>query len=765
MVSKRGTWQDNLLRRHRADKQIKKLLKDVADYSSAVNIVDHPVDGDVGGRDTLEEWDERFPAGENQSEQNTFPELSLYHRQRHFDAEKEGEIGQELTQLTTEREQGKTRQKLTEPGRWDESYTDSNKFEDPDLKLGESNNDDTDPLSDAVYPPYTDGIGQPNPRYEDADKNKHNVILHATREDDGRKIDKNQLWICVDLDNTILEAPEEYQDKSGNHIFGQVLPGKGGGLGPEGALKELIDGGARVSIYTARQYFEDDPDKLIDQLTDHLNNLDIPYSDIYIGKKPPSHYFVDDRTIPAFDGDWELVLDTVRDKLTKTADDEVKNVKNINGLEFHVEWPKGSIRSYEGDDTYVTHMKADYGYIYGVDGTDGDQLDVYLGDDLNSSRAFIIEQVKEDGSYDEDKVMLGFTSEEEAVDIYLQHMPAFMFGNIREVPFDKLIDAIDPNTLPEDRSGQDDLIPSEEKQAFDLNKAIKKLRERKTDPYNPDPDSHLSDLEWLRKRTNKAGFKFMADKQPGEKVGLFIPLPEELAKQYPSEGKAGEDDSDPHLTILYIGEVPPEKFDDLIKIVEEELSDINPFELILGPVNVFVNHEDQEIFHSTIQNVNNTKLKDIHDSVRKRLLDEGFDVKHASRDFKAHITLEYVNPGDKPKFADVEPEGSWLVDQIEIWGLGEPYIVDLQDNKKAKRKDVFKPKIERKPKSDYVGPQTSQVGPVGGPGGGAIGDKESTQTWPEDDIFENMYTDGVETRENRDINRKPETERLKYRNT
>lgn len=726
---------------------------------AAVNIVDKETEGDVGGRDVLEPWESRFPAAEEQDEQKGSTE-ELYNMPR------QAEIGQELTQLTTEREHGKDRQKLTEPFRSNESYSDANRFEDPDLKLGESENDDTDPLALPTYPPYTDGLSSLDSRYEDADKNRYDIVLHAAagsgeEDSDGGTDGEHQLWICVDLDGTILESPEEYQDSSGNHVFGEILPGKRREFGPREALIELVEGGARVSIYTARQYFEDDADKLIDQLNVHLDNNGIPYSDIYIGKKPPAHFFVDDRTIPPFEGDWDLVMDAVRDKLKrkeakveKSADDEVKDVKNIHGIEFHVEWPKGSIRSYDGDDTYVTHMKADYGYAYGVEGTDGDQLDIYYSGE-ETDKAFVLEQVKEDGSYDEDKIMLGFESEGEAVDMFLQHMPAFMLGNIREVPIDKLVDALDPKTDPEDRRDQEDLVPSEElnktagwledhnrrmlkgltpeEREADLNRRIKNLRKRKTDPYEPDPDAHLSDIEWLEKRQknrSKAGFKFMAGKQPGEKVGLFIPVPDDLAKQYPPEGKAGEDDSAPHLTLLYIGSVEPERFDELKQIVEEELKGVRPFELTLGHVDVFINHEDQAIFHSTIKDVAGTGMAEIHDSVRKRLLDAGFTIKHASRSFKAHITLEYVNPGEEPKFSDVEPEGSWLVDEIEIWGLGDPYIIPLEK-------------------------MTSE---------NAKSDKESTKVWPGDDVFDNLYTDSTEDRENRDISRDPATEDMKYRN-
>jgi hypothetical protein len=107
-------------------------------------------------------------------------------------------------------------------------------------------------------------------------------------------------------------------------------------------------------------------------------------------------------------------------------------------------------------------MKADYGYARGINGNDGEELDIYLVDrDSDSPVAFIIEQVTEDGEYDEDKIVLGARSEGEAIDIYLQHMPEYMLGDVREVPVDKLVNAL--YGQPEDRRGEEDLVPSEEK--------------------------------------------------------------------------------------------------------------------------------------------------------------------------------------------------------------------------------------------------------------------------------------------------------------
>jgi hypothetical protein len=65
-------------------------------------------------------------------------------------------------------------------------------------------------------------------------------------------------------------------------------------------------------------------------------------------------------------------------------------------------------------------MHFQYGYVRATEGTDGDHVDVYLGNNKFSDKVFIIhQQVPETGAYDEDKVLLGFNSAVEAKTAYI----------------------------------------------------------------------------------------------------------------------------------------------------------------------------------------------------------------------------------------------------------------------------------------------------------------------------------------------------------
>lgn len=87
-----------------------------------------------------------------------------------------------------------------------------------------------------------------------------------------------------------------------------------------------------------------------------------------------------------------------------------------------IENPKGSIRF--GFDEYgkkwVTRMNSHYGYICGEnDAADGDKVDCFIGPNYNKSLAFVINQNKGDGMFDEFKVILGCNDLEEAKALYL----------------------------------------------------------------------------------------------------------------------------------------------------------------------------------------------------------------------------------------------------------------------------------------------------------------------------------------------------------
>lgn len=110
----------------------------------------------------------------------------------------------------------------------------------------------------------------------------------------------------------------------------------------------------------------------------------------------------------------------------------------FQGFNILVENPAGWVRSGKDKDghAWTTRMVYDYGYIYGVAGQDGDGLDCYVGLNENVPNVFIVHQLKKGtGKYDEDKVMLGFPSLNDAKAAFLMHYDSDEFlGPITVLP-------------------------------------------------------------------------------------------------------------------------------------------------------------------------------------------------------------------------------------------------------------------------------------------------------------------------------------------
>ena len=109
----------------------------------------------------------------------------------------------------------------------------------------------------------------------------------------------------------------------------------------------------------------------------------------------------------------------------KKAGNYKKGHVKIDGYNVSIEQPKGSVRS--GVDAngkkWEQTMNNTYGYIRGTEGVDGDHIDVFLSDNLDdwNGMVYVVDQVNNDGSFDEHKVMYGFNSAEEARAAYLSN--------------------------------------------------------------------------------------------------------------------------------------------------------------------------------------------------------------------------------------------------------------------------------------------------------------------------------------------------------
>lgn len=93
-----------------------------------------------------------------------------------------------------------------------------------------------------------------------------------------------------------------------------------------------------------------------------------------------------------------------------------KGHTTIQNLKVAIENPRGSERS--GTDPsgkkWSVKMQHHYGYIKKTEGADGEHIDVFVGPNPEGEKVFIVDQVNADGSFDEHKVMMGFTEKMKA---------------------------------------------------------------------------------------------------------------------------------------------------------------------------------------------------------------------------------------------------------------------------------------------------------------------------------------------------------------
>ena len=151
----------------------------------------------------------------------------------------------------------------------------------------------------------------------------------------------------------------------------------------------------------------------------------------------------------------EARVNTSPTNAQKEAGNYKKGHIRVDGLDITIEQPKGSIRRGKDADgkEWESKMHNTYGYIRGTEGVDGDHIDIYLSDNPAEGNVFVIDQVNNDGSFDEHKVMYGFPDRESAKQAYLSNYEDGWqgLGNITEVSkedFKKWVDSSTRKTKP-----------------------------------------------------------------------------------------------------------------------------------------------------------------------------------------------------------------------------------------------------------------------------------------------------------------------------
>jgi hypothetical protein len=117
------------------------------------------------------------------------------------------------------------------------------------------------------------------------------------------------------------------------------------------------------------------------------------------------------------------------------SDKAIKKI-DFQGLKIYIDRPKGFVQkgtNNKGEKWERVYLY-DYGFIKGTEGGDGEDLDVFVGQNKDSSNVYLVTQKHLDGSFDEYKAFVGFESEDEALEAYEAHIPTKFFEDICVIP-------------------------------------------------------------------------------------------------------------------------------------------------------------------------------------------------------------------------------------------------------------------------------------------------------------------------------------------
>ncbi|UTY27633.1 PBECR2 nuclease fold domain-containing protein [Treponema putidum] len=261
-----------------------------------------------------------------------------------------------------------------------------------------------------------------------------NEAEHRRDEKGSARESENMKTIAIDFDGVINSFKSgwkgpEFTDEPVNGAFE--------------AINILLNEGYKVIIYSTRAETVEGKNTIYNYLLGNgINIREIEVTD----KKPIALVYIDDRAIK-FSGNWNETLDKIKKFKTWTEKSltysgyPLEGRTKIHGMDISIENKKGSVRSGVDKDghEWAIKMAYDYGYIRGTVGKDKDHVDVYIGNNPESEKVFIVHQNDPTtGKYDEDKVMLGFNSAKAAKAAYLRQYdrPGF-FGEMIEMSIEE----------------------------------------------------------------------------------------------------------------------------------------------------------------------------------------------------------------------------------------------------------------------------------------------------------------------------------------
>lgn len=158
---------------------------------------------------------------------------------------------------------------------------------------------------------------------------------------------------------------------------------------------------------------------------------------------------------------------------------------------------------------------------------------------------------------------------------------------------------------------------------------------------------------------------------------IALKLPPAFARFVPYKA---EDDSPPHVTLVYVKEVDPRDFDALLAELHMTFADIEPFDVThTGDVGYFdtpaVTAKSQRVAYAVTEFATDTQA--LFNELADAIESFGLSVQRHGDTFVPHTTLAYLQTADETYVGSV-PEGTWSAIEVEVWYADESYLLSLQ---------------------------------------------------------------------------------------
>lgn len=141
--------------------------------------------------------------------------------------------------------------------------------------------------------------------------------------------------------------------------------------------------------------------------------------------------------------------------------------------------------------------------------------------------------------------------------------------------------------------------------------------------------------------------------------GVMLRVPDDIARWVPF--KAGEP-SVPHVTLLYVGKVPPRCVRAFVDAVDRVLANVPALRIDFDGVGYFDKDDERVAFARVVPT---PELAALHDALRQAADECGLSPKHHDGDYVPHLTLAYLAPGDE--YDGPMPPRGWTAREAEVW--------------------------------------------------------------------------------------------------